>query len=164
MEDFCDVDDLVRDSSWRTARQAVGLHGANIACLSNPPYAELIVNETWALVDSAPPASEDEHNVFLEKSESLNLKLGAITHAESMARIHPEVAVKVIEATKRFCKNVSLVDDLHHHSDLLRTEIRLICESISTPEVHIPSDCQPLTVPSDRLRPDLRSATPKTSG
>lgn len=131
------MDELMVQSTWSLMCQSALSFAASMARLQRHPAArELIDSETRKFTEQLPPGTEDELSARRVQHLSLTSRIGTIAHADSMVRMHPNVAEAVFELAKGYCEDglpatADGVNKLHSASLELTLKISSLCHADS---------------------------------
>lgn len=116
-------------SFWGSTLQSAQSHAMSMSNLCSQPFRELILQETQKLITQAPPTTDAELQNLNAQNMQLGAKISSISHASNMARLTPEVATDIYNATKVFCNDNSLTSDCNVAGMTLSNQIAALCHT-----------------------------------
>lgn len=129
MSETLSSDEFLVRSQWRAVCRSAQSHGELMARMASTPFAELIAKETSAFCKQEAATTSEELSNRQLQSLSLTSKISSISHANSMAGMHPRVAREILDETKAFCKRVNDGADVSTESLALTSTISSICHT-----------------------------------
>ena len=114
---------------WSSTCQSAQSHAMSMSHLCSQPFRELILQETQDLISQTPPTTDAELQNLNAQNMQLSAKISSISHANSMARLTPEVATDIYDAAKAFCDNSPLTSDCSSAGMSLSNQIATLCHS-----------------------------------
>ena len=91
--------------------------------------ATLIHGEAKAFCDREAPTTRAELSRRQQQALYLTSKIGSISHADLMARSHPNVADQLMSAVKSFLERVGIDESPYKEAMSLTSTISTICHS-----------------------------------
>jgi hypothetical protein len=131
------MDALMVQSTWSLMCQSALSHAASMGRMQRHPAArELIDAEARKFTQQQQPETDDELSERHAQHLSLTSRIGTIAHADSMARMHPNVAEAVFELVRGYCEGdlpttAEGVNELHSASLDLTSKISALCHADS---------------------------------
>lgn len=114
---------------WGSTCQSAQSHAMSMSHLCSQPFRELILQETHKLLSQTAPTTDSELQNRNAQYLQLSSKISSISHASSMARLTPEVATDIFNATKAFCDDNSLSSDCSVAGMSLANQIATLCHT-----------------------------------
>ena len=120
---------------WSIACQSAQSHAMSMSHLCSQPFRELILQETQKLISQTPPTTDAELQNLNAQNMQLSAKISSISHASSMARLTPEVATDIYDATRAFCDDYALTSDCSVAGISLLNQIATLCHTATMKRV-----------------------------
>jgi hypothetical protein len=114
---------------WQLACSSAMNHASSMAHGCRSEAASLIQRETEAFCSREPPATQQELNSRQQQSLYLLSKIGAISHADLMARSHPNASASIMKAVRDFLDRVGTDKSPYSESMALTSIISQLCHA-----------------------------------
>jgi hypothetical protein len=99
------MDELMVKSLWASACQSASSFAESMARMERHRRgAELIAAEAHKFLEQEPPDNNEELARRQLQQLGLSSRIGSITYADTMARMHPDVADAIFDETAKFCE------------------------------------------------------------
>jgi len=116
-------------SYWLLTCQSAQSHAAAMAASCRRPAANLILREAKEFCDREPPESSTELSQRQKQAMYLTSRISSISHADQMARNHPNVSDQIMDDVKAFLDRLTLDDSPYKESMALTSKISTLCFS-----------------------------------
>lgn len=117
------------ESFWRLTCQSAQSHAAAMAASCRRTAANLILREAELFCDREPPESAAELSRRQTQAMYLTSRISSISHADQMARNHPNMSGQIMKEVKAFLDRLALDDSPYKESMALTSKISTLCVS-----------------------------------
>lgn len=124
-------DDLHIQSFWVLTCQSAQSHAASMAASCRREAAALITREAKEFCDRDAPETRAELSRRQKQAMYLTSRISSISHADQMARSHPNISDQIMAETKTFLDRLGLDDSPYKESMALTSKISTLCFSDS---------------------------------
>lgn len=116
-------------SHWLLICQSARSHAASMAASCQQEAAGLIRREAQEFCEQDPPGTRSELSRRQTQAMHLTARISSISHADQMARSHPNVSDQIMAETKAFLKRLDLDGAPYEESMALTSKISTLCFS-----------------------------------